>query len=154
MSKPIPITEHRTGERRADWHTPADCYKLLDAQNAMEGINKRLDDGSARMGRIEDKIAENHENANTDRKRLESSVADIKAVQASIVEASARQEAKQDANNADTAELLEIVRMGRGFFRGVAAVGKWFRKIVLWVLPLATAIIAFWYTITGHGPGK
>lgn len=65
-----------------------------------------------------------------------------------------RVEAKQDANNADTAEMLEIIRMGKGFFRGVAACGKWFRKVIMWTLPLATAILAFWYTLTGHGPTK
>ena len=133
MSKPIPITEHRTGERRADWHTPADCYKLLDAQTAMDGINKRLDDGSARMGRIEDTIEANHRKAGVDRRRLED---------------------KLDANSAATNELLEIIQMGKGFFRGVAFAGRWFRKILMWVLPLATAIVSFWWAITGHVPPK
>lgn len=133
MSKPIPIQDHRIGERREGWHTPADCYKLLDAQTAMDGINKRLDDGSARMGRIEDTIEANHRKAGVDRRRLED---------------------KLDANSAATNELLEIIQMGKGFFKGVAAVGRWFRRIVMWVLPLATAILAFWYTLTGSGPGK
>ena len=57
MTKIIPIVEQRSAnpepytgeERRADWHTPTDCFKLIDVQ-------QRLDDGSGRMTRIEASI--------------------------------------------------------------------------------------------------
>jgi hypothetical protein len=126
-------TENRSNERRADWHTPSDCYKMLDIQTAMDGVNKRLDDGSARMAKIESTLDANHQTARASRKRVED---------------------KLDANNEATQELLAIINMGKGFFRVIAWIGKWLRRIVLWTLPVLTAIIAFWYTLTGHIPPK
>ena len=127
------MTENRIADRRAGSHTPGDCPNYKGNEIAMDEINRRLDDGSARMGRIEDTIEANHKTANVDRKRLE---------------------AKLDANSAATGELLEIIRMGKGFFRGLAWTGKWLRRILMWTLPLATAILSFWWAITGHVPPK
>jgi len=45
------MTERNPSDRRADWHTPADCHKLLDVEG-------RLNTGAARMERIENSIAD------------------------------------------------------------------------------------------------
>lgn len=118
-------------ERRADWHTPQDCHKLLDVQTSMKQINERLDKGQARMDSIEKSIADGHAVSAADRGRLE---------------------AKLDLNSVATNELLEIIQSGKGFFRWVGKVGDWTRSVILWTLPVATAILAFWYVLTGHQP--
>jgi hypothetical protein len=130
-------------ERRDDWHSPADCVRLIE-------VEERFKEGTERMQRIESTVSDGTERM----QRIETSVDVLMANQTAIIETHKRQEAKQDANDAATAELLEIIRMGKGFFRGVAFLGRWFRKIALWVLPLATAILSFWWAITGHNPPK
>lgn len=56
-------------------------------------------------------------------------------------------EGKLDTNNAATAELLEIIQMGKGFFRVVGWIGKWLRRIVMWVVPPVAAIVGLWQSI-------
>lgn len=51
--------DKRQAERRADWHTPADCFRLLDVQKAMDQVNDRLDKGQERMDSIEAMLAQN-----------------------------------------------------------------------------------------------
>ena len=126
------MNEKRTGERRAGY-APDDCPNYVNNKAAMDEINTRLDDGHARMTEMQTTIDANHKQTLIDRKRLEG---------------------KLDANSEATGELLEIIRMGKGFFKGLAWTGKWLRKILMWVLPLATAVLTFWYTITNHGPGQ
>lgn len=128
MTDTIQIADdRRQGERRADWHTPETCFKLLDVQNTMDSIFKKLEDGDARMGCMEDNIAGNHRVV----------CQDIKSI-----------EAKLDANNKATDELLEIIQMGKGFFRALGFVGKWIRRVILWIAPVVTALISLWYAIT------
>ena len=95
-------------------------------QSEIDSIYQHLDDGNARMTAIEVSMAEYHKTAAEDRQRLE---------------------AKQDVNNADTAELLEIIRMGKGLFRGAAWIGKWARKSVMWLGPPISILVGIWYTI-------
>lgn len=123
MTDPIaPINDCRapspplyTGpERREGWHTPADCFRLLETQ-------ERLDKGSERMQRIEDSIVE------------------VKANQVKMAEAHTRFEIKLDGNSNATAEILDIISAAKGFFRGAALIGN----ALKWVLGIATAIIAF-----------
>ena len=95
-------------------------------QDEIDAINAHLADGNKRMTAIEVSMADYHKTAAEDRQRLE---------------------AKQDINNADTAELLEIVRMGKGLFRGAAWIGKWLRRIVMWVVPPVVAIIGLWQSL-------
>lgn len=75
-------------------------------------------------------------------------------------------ESKLDANNkaldentAKTNEIFEIVQMGKGFFRGLSWIGKWLRKIVMFLGPpitvvvgLFTALIGLWYALTNKTP--
>ena len=118
-------------ERRKDWHTPSDCFKLSDVQKAMDSIYAQLEAGDIRMGCMEDNIAGNH--------RI--TTQDIKLI-----------EAKLDENNAATLELLEIIQMGKGFFRTLGFIGKWARRTVMWVVPPVVAIIGLWQALTNKTP--
>lgn len=93
-NKVTPIIEQRQGERRADWHTPEDCFKLLDVQAAMDTINKRLDEGQRRMDKIEDTIFANHLESMTERKH---------------------QNKLLEENTAVTKEIKELISAGKGF---------------------------------------
>ncbi len=53
------VQERREGERRAGWHTPETCDKVIGVQEAIEEVRKQLDDGDVRMGCMEDNIAGN-----------------------------------------------------------------------------------------------
>jgi len=130
------IQERREGERRAGWHTPETCDKVIGVQAAIEGLRKQLDDGDVRMGCMEDNIAGNHRVVFQYIKSLEVMLEEHKKALA--------------ANTAKTAEIFEIVEMGEGFFRGVRFVGKWLRKIIMWVIPPVIAIIGFWESIKPH----
>lgn len=78
------------------------------ACSMIDDINKRLDDGDARMDRIEAKI---------------------------------------DANNSDTAEVLDILRLGKSFFRIVGGLGS----IIKWGAAVAAPVIALIYTLKSGG---
>lgn len=122
-----PIEDRRQGERRADWHTPNDCFKLLDVQTAMDAIYKQLAAGDKRMSCIESKLEANHKVATDGLNKLSSS---------------------QDEYSRDISEVLEIVRMGKGFFKTVFVAGKWVRKSVMWIVPPLTALLSLWYMLT------
>lgn len=128
----------REGERRRDWHTPEDCFKLLDVQKAMTSINERLEEADVRMGCMEDNIAGNH--------RITSE--DIKSLEKKLDENSRATEENRQA----TAEVLEIIRMGEGLFRAVRFTGKWIRKIVMWIVPPVLAIVGLWQALTNKHP--
>jgi hypothetical protein len=110
---PLEQPERRQSERRADWHTPETCFKLLDVQTTMDSIFTHLAEGKARMDCIEGKL---------------------------------------DANNKATDELLEIIQMGKGFFRAVGWIGKWIRRVIMWVVPPIVAIIGLWQALTSKHP--
>ena len=116
-------------EKRADWHTPADCFKLV-------GVQQRLDDGSGRMKRIEDSIKE------------------VQEAQAKMVDTHSRFEQKLDANSkattdsaTATAEILEIISTAKGFFKGASVIGA----VIKWGLGIATAVLAFVVAIKSGG---
>ena len=107
----VPVVEKRQEERRADWHTPQDCFKLLDVQEAMTGVTDRLDKGQARMDKIETTI-----------KNLDNKI---------------------ESNNIDTAEILEIVKAGRGFFK----VMGWIMKSIGWTAGIAAPIVGLYFAL-------
>ena len=111
------LEEKRQRERRSDWHTPADCFKLLDVQDAMKGVNERLDKGHERMCDIESTIDE------------------VKVIIEKGAESHTWLREKLAANNSETAELLEIIRAGKGFFKTVGVLGD----VLKWVLGLGAA---------------
>lgn len=57
-------------------------------------------------------------------------------------------DSKLDENNVATNELLAIIKNGKGFFNTLGFIGKWIRRIILWVAPVVTALISLWYAIT------
>lgn len=90
MTAEIPpvVAERRMEERRKDWHTPEDCFKLLDVQSMVDKIFARLDDdkkrmdsifghieeANVRMGCLEDNVAGNHRIVSEDIKELEATM--------------------------------------------------------------------------------
>ena len=48
---------------------------------------------------------------------------------------------------AETSEVLDIVRLGKSFFRVIGYI----RSFVIWVAALAAPLIAIFYTIKGGG---
>lgn len=74
----------------------------------IDDVNRRLDEGTARMNRYEAKI---------------------------------------DANSADTAEVLNILRLGKSFFR----LADGLARFIKWTLALAVPIAVLWYTIKNGG---
>jgi len=54
-----------------------------------------------------------------------------------------------DNNNRATNEVLEIVRMGKNFFK----VSNWLGKGIAWLAGVTTSIASIWYLIT-HGAQK
>lgn len=124
------IEERRHSERRSDWHTPSDCYKLLDVQKTMDSIFGELAEGRARMDGIEKKLGVNHLAATDGLNRL----------------ASIQEESRQDMSR-----VLEIVSMGEGFFKAIKFTGKWLRKAIMWVVPPIAAVIGLWQMIFNKG---
>ena len=109
-------------ERRKNWHTPDDCEMLLSTR-------ERLDDGAARMERIEVQVC------------------GVAAHQARNDKNLARVEAKIDENSAMNEELLSIIRAGKGFFK----VAGWVASAVKWTAGLALPLIGLWFAIKGGG---
>lgn len=144
---PINSDDRRHGERRADWRTPNDCFKLLDVQSTMDRIFARLQEGDERMnsifgqledtqttiGCMQDNIAGNHRIVSEDIKALELTMSDHRKA--------------LDENTAKTNDIYEILKMGRGFFKGVAFTGKWLRRIVMLVVPPIATVIGLWQLI-------
>lgn len=121
-----------TPERRKDWHTPDDCHKLLDVQTAMDKIFARFKEVDERMDSIFGHLIEN-------RDRIDCIEGKIDINNKALAE-----------NTAKTDQTYEIVEMGRGLFEVVAFVGKWFRRIVIWVASVVTAIYSIWYAINNR----
>lgn len=124
-----PAIDHRVCERRADWHTPSDCPNYKSNETAMQEINKRLDDGSARMGRIETSVEEVK--------------ATLAASEASTAEHRKKSEAQWQENTEATQEILEIASALKGFIKIVKIIGK----LIGWAAAIAAPLVAIWYTI-------
>ena len=58
-----------------------------------------------------------------------------------------RIENKLDINNADTSEVLEILRLGRSFFKIIGHFGA----LVKWVTAIGAPVVVFYYTLKGGG---
>ena len=118
-------------ERRTKWHTPESCAKMVD-------VEKRFTDGPARMKRIED------------------SITDLKTTQADMMLAHKRFEEKLDANTAtteqaarDNAEILDILTLGKNFFRLAGYLGTFIK----WGSGIATALFAVYHIwVNGKPP--
>lgn len=58
-----------------------------------------------------------------------------------------RLEKKQDVNQAVTDSIAEILEMGRGVFKFFFITGKWLRRIIMWVVPPALALVGLWQSL-------
>lgn len=128
MTAEIPpiVDDHRVSERRKNWHTPQDCPKVSEFQDALDSIFGHLKEGSARMDGIERRLEANHIAATDGLNRLASS---------------------QEENRQDMSRVRDIVEMGEGFFKGIRFIGKWARKMIMWFGPPASILLGIWYTI-------
>lgn len=104
-------------ERRLGGHSPADCEKILD-------VEKRFSDGTSRM------------------QRIELSIVDLKAAHSRFEDKLDENTAKTDATAASTEEILDIVLLGKSFFR----LAEIFGKVIKWGAGIATAVIGLWLT--------
>lgn len=67
------------------------------------------------------------------------------SIEAESRERTSRMELKLDANCADTAEVLDILRLGKSFFRLAGYVGGFLK----WSTAIAAPVLALWYTFKG-----
>lgn len=135
-AKQAPILiDNRQGERRAGWHTPDDCAKLLSTQTAIANLSKRMEDGSARMWSIESLIKANAEASAADRDLIKQTI-----LENSILAAQDRDHIKQTLTAMQ--EPMEIIGSLKGFARGVIATGKWTRRIIMFLAVPAAAIFS------------
>lgn len=58
-----------------------------------------------------------------------------------------RIEKKLDDNCSDTAEVLDILRLGKSFFR----LAGYFGSFVKWASAIGAAVLAFWYALKSGG---
>lgn len=56
-------------------------------------------------------------------------------------------EAKLDQNCADTAEVLDIIRLGKSFFRMIGYAGTFIK----WAAAIAAPLVAIFYTVKSGG---
>jgi hypothetical protein len=80
--------------------------------------------------------------------RIENSIEELKLGQAELKK-QLDQNSQATADSAEAiAEVLAIISTAKGFFRGVGVIGS----IIKWGLGLATAALAFWFTLkAGRG---
>lgn len=58
-----------------------------------------------------------------------------------------RIEAKLDANTSATEEVLEIMRLGKAFFK----LAEFFGNFLKWATAIGAPVIVFWYTLKNGG---
>lgn len=115
-----PVKMYTGPERRTNWHTPEDCSKIEAVQKTVDDICVRLEDGDARMARIE----KNQEDAKEQRELVK---------------------AKLDTTVDSVDELLDILRAAKGFFTVLGMMGN----VVKWAAAVAAPVIALWFTLKG-----
>ena len=98
----------------------------------MSAVNTRLEDGTARMSRIEDSVTAVN--------------ACIKANNDAALVHRIKFEKTLEENTQATADILDIITAAKGFFKVASAVGS----VVKWVTGIAAACIGLWVTIKGQ----
>lgn len=101
-----------------------DDFGNLVPPSTVRGINQRLDEGDARMTRIEGDVA-------AVRSDLKANTAATQAV----------------ATN--TAELVEMFQAMKGALKVLNWIGSW-AKPLAYVIGLGTAALGFWTAVKGH----
>lgn len=130
--KEHPIKFYDGPERRNDWHTPSDCENMITVQEAMNAVNTRLEDGAARMSRIEDSVTAVN--------------ACIKANNDAALLHQGKFEKTLEENTQATSDILEIISAAKGFFKVASSIGS----VIKWVTGIAAACIGLWVAIKGQ----
>lgn len=99
--------------------------KVCQSRREIEVLNRRIDEGHDQLTRFEARLGEGNDRMG----RIEASLANTAG--------------KLDTNSADTAEILEIMRDGKAFFRFAHRAGE----VLKWTLGVAVAVLAFWYAV-------
>lgn len=108
-----------------------DDFGNLVPPSTVRSINQRLDEGDARMGRIEGDVGDVRADIAAVRKDLETNTKATQAV----------------ATN--TAELVEMFQAMKGALKVLNWIGSW-AKPLAYVIGLGTAALGFWTAIKGH----
>lgn len=101
--------------------------KVCQSRREIEVLNRRIDEGHDQLTRFEARLGEGNDRMS----RIEFSIA--------------TNAHKLDTNSADTAEILEIMRDGKAFFRFARRVGE----LLKWVAVVGAPIVAFYYALKG-----
>ena len=150
----IPITDNRKQRRRSSDHSPEDCYKLLNAQVALDDVkahqeqlavvSKQLDASISSVLAIIEKGAASHARVEA---RLESTVAEIAEINAKLLDGTdrfgkleeaqlksakdrERLEGKLDHSTDKIDKMLGIVEAGEGFFKVTTWLGSTIKPLV------------------------
>ena len=99
--------------------------KVCQSRREIEVLNRRIDEGHDQLTRFEARLGEGNDRMS----RIEASLANTAG--------------KLDTNSADTAEILEIMRDGKAFFRFAHRTGE----LLKWIAVLGTAIAGFYYAL-------
>ena len=101
--------------------------KVCQSRREIEVLNRRIDESHDQITSFETRLYEGNKRMS----RIEASLANTAG--------------KLDTNSADTAEILEIMREGKAFFRFAHRTGE----LLKWVAVLGTAIAGFYYALKG-----
>ena len=127
----IPIQPH---PHSASEPCPGGCddIKVIEGEvcksrREIEVLNRRIDEGHDQITSFETRLDEGNKRMS----RIEASLANNAG--------------KLDTNSADTAEILEIMRDGKAFFRFAHRTGE----LIKWVAAIGVAVVGFYYALKG-----
>lgn len=128
------------------WHTPESCPKILDLQEALSGVHRRLDAGHTRMQKIEAELEEISKTVDIGAVIRAKLVVDV----AANGEALTRVEHSLASNSRETTEILSNMQAINGFSK----VSSWIFKALQLLFATAAAIVGFyvaWSNLPGGG---
>ncbi|MCF8156320.1 MAG: hypothetical protein K9K35_09980 [Rhodoferax sp.] len=89
-TKTIPIVQDkRQRERRADWHTPEDCSKLVEFQSTVDDIQKQLKDGASTRATLTEDVKEIKESLTSGSSRMQAIEGSVGSVREIITQGAA-----------------------------------------------------------------
>ena len=125
----IQITPH---PHDASEPCPGGCEDIVTVESAVCKVK-------ADVSALGDRVASYHDQMTRFETRLDENNQRMSAMQVALNSNSAT----LTTNSADTAEILEILRDSKSFFRVAGAAGS----VIKWALGIASAALIFWYAI-------